>query len=84
MQASELYIDERQNIEVCASPDDVLEPGEHRFTTSFQLPRGLPTSLHGKHGSMAYTDSTHAALRLVYSGQLSLLPPASTAACRTC
>jgi len=53
-EASELYVDEQQDILVGAD-DDVLGPGEHRFPLSFQLPRGLPTSFHGKFGGVSYS-----------------------------
>ena len=52
-EASELYVDERQSIIVDAH-NDLLQPGEHRFRLSFQLPRGLPTSFHGKFGDVSY------------------------------
>ena len=52
-EASELYVDERQSIIVDAH-NDLLQPGEHKFRLSFQLPRGLPTSFHGKFGDVSY------------------------------
>ena len=52
-QASELYIDERQEM-LLDTDDSVLQPGEHRFPLSFQLSRSLPTSFHGKFGGVSY------------------------------
>jgi len=51
--ASELYVDERQDILLDAG-DDVLQPGEHRFPVSFQLPGGLPSSFRGRFGGVSY------------------------------
>ena len=53
-QTNELYIDERHEILLGTDDDDVLQPGEHRFPLSFQLPRGLPTSFRGKFGGVSY------------------------------
>ena len=52
-QANELYVDERQEM-LIAADDHILQPGEHRFPLSFQLPRGLPTSFRGKYGGVSY------------------------------
>ena len=52
-QACELYIDDRHDI-LLGVPGDLLQPGEHRFPVSFQLPRGLPSSFRGRFGGVAY------------------------------